>query len=359
MFVFRADGNQKIGMGHLMRCLSIADAARAAGHLCLFVLADHTMCFLVEERGYETRVLDTDYRDMESEVERLTEIIRQLPFTESGQNWMLVDSYQMTGAYLEQCRLISENLKIAVLDDMFLMDYPADCVINYNIYGEAYPFHRKDQLQLLGCQYVPLRQQFLTARKNANIQKWSDSNKASVLVSTGGSDSLHIAEAIIEACMQHDWEMRGIQIPCLHVVCGAMNQNKDALLALEKKYGEHVKIHVAVSDMAGLMGKCDVAITAAGSTIYELAAMGIPFVVYYFVENQRRIAEHCGKNLGICNAGDISIQPKQVLHSLLEETEQLLTEPDMREQRKLQLQQQVDGLGAERIIKKLEGISAT
>ena len=50
MILFRADGNTKIGMGHIMRCLSIADTFRRNGKDCTFVLADISMQDIISAR---------------------------------------------------------------------------------------------------------------------------------------------------------------------------------------------------------------------------------------------------------------------------------------------------------------------
>ncbi len=71
-----------------------------------------------------------------------------------------------------------------------------------------------------------------------------------------------------------------------------MNPNKCALLKSENNNPSKVKVHIDVKDMAGLMAKCMLAVTAAGSTVYELCSLRIPFVTYYFVNNQKLIAEY-------------------------------------------------------------------
>lgn len=68
MFMFRADGNPEIGAGHIMRCLSIADAAAAASSSCVFVTADENFSSMIIGRGHEAVVLNTDYSYMENGV---------------------------------------------------------------------------------------------------------------------------------------------------------------------------------------------------------------------------------------------------------------------------------------------------
>ena len=80
MIVFRVDGNERIGAGHVMRCLSIADAARDRGISCNFVLADNSFETVIEERGYPCRVLNTIFSDMDGELQLLICTLEQINF---------------------------------------------------------------------------------------------------------------------------------------------------------------------------------------------------------------------------------------------------------------------------------------
>ena len=72
MNIIRADGNSVIGMGHIMRCLAIADAMEDKP---VFVTACEECGKLIQERGYRVSVLPTDYREMESELSDLEKIV--------------------------------------------------------------------------------------------------------------------------------------------------------------------------------------------------------------------------------------------------------------------------------------------
>ena len=65
--IIRADGNREIAMGHIMRCLSIADALRGAGAEVVFVTAGKETRQMLEERGYQNHILGTSFCDMEAE----------------------------------------------------------------------------------------------------------------------------------------------------------------------------------------------------------------------------------------------------------------------------------------------------
>ena len=94
MFYIRADGNTHIGMGHVMRCLSIADAAYELDkeNKAVFIVADMDCQKMICDRGYEVKVLNTDYMDMESEIAILKTFIKKTDV-------ILVDSYQVTNNY--------------------------------------------------------------------------------------------------------------------------------------------------------------------------------------------------------------------------------------------------------------------
>ena len=73
----RADGNNQIGIGHVMRCLTIADALKEIGENVVFFTADHGCEEMIAERGFACRVLETSFDDMESELELLQNAIEE------------------------------------------------------------------------------------------------------------------------------------------------------------------------------------------------------------------------------------------------------------------------------------------
>ena len=75
-----------------------------------------------------------------------------------------------------------------------------------------------------------------------------------------------------------------------HVICGNFNAHEKEL---EKKANKFVNINLYknVSNMAEIMKKCDLAISAAGSTLYELASLSIPSIVFSFADNQKKATE--------------------------------------------------------------------
>ncbi len=271
MIIIRADGNEKIGTGHVMRCLSIADGIKASDEEVLFVTADEASEELITGKGYECLVLKTDYSDMEGELEAFTDIIGDRKPTA-----ILIDSYYVTKQYF---RIVREHAKVAYIEDTCGFVEDVDLVINYNIYGES-PMYCNARDALLGTGYAPIREEF----RYKEYKRVKEIKK--IMVTVGGSDSLNIGGQLLNAFCT-DREMANYEF---HFVCGALNSHYDELIA---KYGNLSRFHIYrnVEKMSCLMENCDIAISAAGSTMYELSAMGKPIITFYYVENQRLISE--------------------------------------------------------------------
>ena len=110
MVIIRADGNGMIGMGHVMRCLSIADALRKQLEDVLFVTACQECVSVIQAKGYEVVYFNNDYRCMEEEIVPFQTLI-----LDKQADIVLVDSYQVTGPYM---KALSEVVTLAYMDDM-------------------------------------------------------------------------------------------------------------------------------------------------------------------------------------------------------------------------------------------------
>ena len=150
MILFRADGNSEIGSGHIMRCLSLADAFRSIGKESVFVCSDDTMLEIIKRRGYLCHVLNSDYQNPEGE----TEALLGCDYYNQAQG-IVVDSYFVNHKYMDSIRI---NKKTVYFDDLF-RSFNADGVINYNIYADSaeYKTTRSDTKFFLGPGYAPLR----------------------------------------------------------------------------------------------------------------------------------------------------------------------------------------------------------
>lgn len=329
MIVFRADGNPQIGTGHIMRCLSLADALREQGGKITFVTAEPYFQRLIQTRSYPCTVLGTAYDRMEEELSIFLPIIeRERP------ELVILDSYFVTPQYMEA---VKRTVPLLYTDDLNLFDYPVDIVVNYNIYGPDMPYPQ-NKMYLLGPQYAPLRKEF-----QGLSQRNTKDRVENVLVSTGGTDQYHVALHCAEYLREHLPRENMI----FHLVLGAMNRDIVQLEQIAKDFS-FIKLHRQVTDMCSLMLQCDAAISAAGTTLYELCACGLPTVTYILADNQIQGAQMFQKAGLMPCAGDIR-EDACFLERLFELLNSLADDFAQRQRIAEQMQGAVDGRGAARL----------
>lgn len=378
MVVIRADANSKIGMGHVMRCLSVADALLKRGEEVLFVTADDTPVPLLTKKGVPYCVLHTDYADMEAELPELWEVLRELPQGAESPDAalaqkntsILVDSYYVTEKYLAA---LKKRITTIYMDDIYAFSYPVDMLINYNIYGEEMGYEKDaafaDTKLLLGTEYVPLREEFSAGAGYAQSRKELSAETENVtpaedrlhqtaeqgrtadggiLITTGGSDSFNLAGQLLMEAMKYD----ALKEKEYHVVSGSLNPHIGELQALAQKH-ENIHIHCNVTNMAELMAESEVALSAGGSTLYELCAVGVPVIAFSFAENQERLVQTFVKR-GIAQyGGNYRTDGNKMIQNTIAGLETLLEDENLRTEYRKKARTLVDGKGAERIAEAL------
>ncbi len=333
---FRADGNGNIGWGHVMRSLSIASAARNMGAECFFICADNFMRDQIESHGFGLYILDTDFRNMIDETEKLIKII-----SEEKPDYMFIDSYFVSNEYFNA---INKYVRIIYIDDVYAFPYDVDYLINYNIYAseekykKLYGTNKMPELRL-GMKYAPLRDEF----KNIAIR---DRNEVkNVFVSTGGSDEARLVLKIINGLIEKKELTQNINY---HFIIGKYEPDKDEIRKIANQY-KWIIPHENVMNMSEIMSMCDIAISAAGSTLYELCACGVPTITYIMADNQIKGAEEfAGLDL-MLNAGDIRKKNLKCENIILALNE-LINDKERRMNYSKRVKAVIDGNGAGNII---------
>lgn len=347
MYIVRADGNAGIGAGHLMRCLTIAEAiARLNGtrENILFVCADDASASFAGERGFQSRSLGTDYRHMEEEVPMWDVLWESLGGTAQSAdgNVILVDSYYVTEGYLQKLRKYG---RIILLDDMGQKAYPVDVIVNYNVFAEEEQYrqlYRGSNIgYCIGGQYVPVRPQFV------NVEYQIADRVKNVLITTGGGDVDNIAGAILQKIFMPQTEY--------HVISGKFNPHREALEQFATAHG-NVHVYHDVKDMAGMMRQCDLAVTAGGTTIYELAAIGVPFICFSYAENQEALTNCIGERKVAYSAGAYHKEAAKVLERMEALAVEICADKEKRMQCHKTEKALIDGKGAERLAQILCGL---
>lgn len=338
----RVDMNNVIATGHLMRCLSVAEAGRTIGIESVFILADNEAVPLLESKEYRYIVLHTKWDDLDSEIDLLREVIQKEHVEK-----LLIDTYQVTENYLRALTALTYTI---YLDDLNAFIYPVNAIICYANYWKKFSYlntyeeARNDGIIeflpqfYLGCEYAPLRQEFRFL-PDKNI-----SGKISrVLVMSGGADPNDSLTYILN-------EMKLDEFEHIDVICGRFYQKIDEL---KRKYEEYPNIHIHsnVNNLVDYMRSADLAISAGGFTLYELCAVGTPTISFSFANNQLDNVRQFEEDKIMEYLGDFrrcdTIKP-------ISDVIERYKDKEYRRMRAVLMQRLVDGNGATRIIKSVE-----
>ncbi len=338
MIILRADGNSRIGSGHIMRCLSLANAAGDRGITCCFVTSGAEFQNIIQARGYKCIVLGTDYANMEAELSALTGLLN-----DERPDMVFVDSYFVTETYLNA---LHSFVKLVYIDDLAAFAYPVDTILAYDLGMESTKYEnlyrgKKLPQMLIGPKYTPLRKEFsgLDFRMPSRIVK-------NVFVSTGGADPEHIALRLVQYLQD-----KKKQKYTFHFLLGTMNQDKDEIERLTSS-AESIVVHKDVQNVRELMTSCDVALSAAGNTMYELCACSLPIISYILANNQNAVAQKFAYEGLALLAGDARTC-EDFCATLLDRLDELSRDYELRVAMASKAYSIVDGKGASRIIEEV------
>ena len=105
--------------------------------------------------------------------------------------------------------------------------------------------------------------------------------------------------------------------------------------------------------MKEIMKQCDVVLSATGSTIYEVSALGVPLIAFYFAENQRQGAEMLSEITHVINCGNYADDAEQTVGNAVKALLKCVKDKEYRETLYHEERCLVDGQGAARIAQAL------
>ena len=304
--VFRADASASIGSGHVMRCLTLADALRGEGAECHFICreAEGNMLGYIAERGYSAHGLPVDISPHE-DAAQTAEIIKVISPQASAAPYLVVDHYGLAKTWQQTLRPHTGG--IMVIDD--LADRPHDCdiLLDQNMVENFESRYKtlvpEGCMTLLGPQYALLRPEFAALRAKSKGGTFPPEH---IFVNFGGGDQLGMTLRTLMA-LAHA-KFRGT----LTVVAGHQNPDGAAIKTLCANR-PNTNYYPATDKMAALMAAADLAIGAGGSTTWERMCLGVPTLTVVTAPNQLEIAKCLGKQGLIYYAGQAESLDEQTL----------------------------------------------
>ncbi len=326
--VFFTEAGKTYGLGHLTRCVALGDA--------------------FEKEGFQIQLLIQG-------VDPPIDICKNHPFRQidwypktekildgsSTASIAVIDSYH---APVENYDHIRKKFDIALyFDDDHRIIYPPGIVINSALGAEHLDYPPKNQVHyLLGSQYQPIRKSF-----------WNVSNKKipteikNIIVMMGGSDTRNLTHKIVVLLKEHH--------PSLHkdVIIGRSSAQIKKILNLADTK-TRVIVNPVESDLFNLYHNADLAISAGGQTLSELARFNIPSVTVGVAENQRHNLSSW-QETGFTDFAGWWNDPS-VFNNLIRIINRNLSDMDLYKKRRSLGSRIVDGNGALRIVRKVKDI---
>ncbi|MCC2597547.1 UDP-2,4-diacetamido-2,4,6-trideoxy-beta-L-altropyranose hydrolase [Pusillimonas sp. MFBS29] len=296
---FRVDASVDIGTGHLMRCLTLANALRFKGYQAHFICREHPghLIHLVQQSSYQIHVLP--YAN-DSEVDDLLIHSHWLGTTQSQDaalciqilsnirpQWLIVDHYALDMRWEQALKQYCK--KILVIDDLADRIHQCNILLDQTLGRRSEDYWHlvpKECKVLNGAKYALLRPEFKSLR-SYSLQRRDGTLLQSILVSMGGVDKNNATGQILEALKTIKWPLDST----ITVIMGGTAPWLQFVREQAESMPIATKVLVDVSDMAKQMANSDLAIGAAGATSWERCCLGLPTIMIVLADNQLKIAE--------------------------------------------------------------------
>lgn len=293
----RADGGSSIGMGHIMRTLVLVKELakfHKVFYICKIDNSDLNKYAggidKVRKEGFEVKLIEEN-----NMIEGLKDINADI---------LITDSYDVNEEYFNKTKSMFK--KTGYIDDNnSLSYYNVDFLINQNLGAEAFKYKvNRDTQLLLGSKYILLREEF----RNLLRDKRLNNKVENIMITIGGADPNNITENILKNVSNLKYNF--------HVIVGAAFNNLEELKELAAE-NDNINLYFN-ANMVEVMNKCDLAIAACGSTLYELCICEVPTIGIITAKNQENLAIKMG-NLGVIkNLGWYDKLDNNLLHDSIQ-----------------------------------------
>jgi len=310
---FRTDASDTIGTGHLIRCLTLADALAAAGHECRFALRDHPGCpaGLIGARGFTLSLLTAPEGEHDGDLAhaawlgapQAADAAETLAAIGPGWDWIVADHYGLDWRWEGAMRAAAA--RVLAIDDLADRRHDCDLLLDQNLQRSPDRYEGlvpAGAIVLLGPRFALLRREF--AGLGDRLAARPPVRGSRILIYFGGIDPDGATLTALEGVVRAN---RGLAVD---VVAGPRNPH---LVAIRRECAGRgdVVLHEGDADMSALMAGAALAIGGAGATAWERCCLSLPTILITIAANQRPGAEALAAlpaALWIGDAGDVSAQ---------------------------------------------------
>lgn len=303
----RADAGTKIGIGHMMRCLALAERLEKKFDKIVVISNQlpRSLSTAIKNKGYsvhhicgytheEQKIQLEHKKAIKNDVKQCSKIIKMYRGTS---NWLLVDHYGIDHKWED---IIRNNVeKIIVIDDLANRKHNCDVLIDQNLYRNMRKRYQKlvpkKCLQLLGTKFALLRPEFKNARKK--LKRKYELRR--ILISFGGSDPSNETAKVLRGLKEHNLKYK------IDVLIGVSNPHRKSIKRLCDN-NPLCTLHDHTESIANLIANADLAIGGGGSMTWERCCLGLPTIVSILSDDQQQLTEEVVKIGCVINLGRAS-----------------------------------------------------
>lgn len=334
--LLRADASRTQGTGHVMRVLTLSEELQAAGHRVVLASAPSGIGWLeamIDELGIER---------VEVAAHSLgAELIREF-----SPDWLVVDSYEIPAEKISDTRSLTH---VAAIVDADSRAISADLYIDHNVGAENidWPASVKPHM-LAGSRYALIRR---AIREVKRADPWKAlSEPPRILGFMGGTDPTGMIMSVARALAALPTSTQGV------VICApAWRDEVTTLLA------GHTDIEVIppTTNLPALLAATDIAVSAAGTSSWELCTLGIPSILIEVVDNQTESLREMTRHHLVIGLSPADFDGDELTIALTAHLNSLSKDESARKQLSLACAEMFDGNGAKRVVEAMTDIAAS
>jgi len=331
--VFRTDASPDIGGGHVMRCLSLAEAIAERGWSVSFATSPLTVETLpaLLQKPYEVLVVEGD------ETHFCAKVGEKYPL---GIDVVVSDSYAISVEQEQLWRPVSRS--IAVIDDLANRQHECDVLLDQNLgrMRESYTGLVPQLCKVLtGPHFALLRPEFASARGVALGTRSARSTFTRLLISLGLTDGAGATLRVLDAIAAADYSLH------VDVLIGGACPHLTAINIKAKTLPRPATVHVDISDPLPLLIAADACIGGGGSSAWERCCIGLPTLTVIVADNQRFGTSHLVQAGAAYDLGSLEKLSDNSLAKALD----TISDQKVRANMSLKAANICDGLGAQRV----------
>ncbi|MEF2968097.1 UDP-2,4-diacetamido-2,4,6-trideoxy-beta-L-altropyranose hydrolase [Paenibacillus sp. M1] len=287
--VFRVDATYDLGIGHVMRCLTLAQhlTQHISSLNISFVCSEelpNSMHGKIVEKGYALHLIGLSNVGQHSDAEQFLKVIEPMEV-----DWVITDHYSLDITWETLVRPFTRG--IIIIDDLANRRHDCDVIIDQNLYANLEKRYRslipEHCIPMLGPNYSLIREEFFEVADQ--IQERDECKN--ILVSFGGSDPTDELGKVLSALEKDVLQLKKFNF---HVVAGPANPRQSQLQELCKNI-PNVCFYPQVNQMAKFLLNMDLAIGAGGISLWERCFMGVPSIVIIVADNQEEAVLEAAK----------------------------------------------------------------